>query len=77
MGRVGLRRKQMRLADSNASMAIFLGKQMLGQKDVVTTEHTGADGGPVEIDASKLTQDERNELRELITRSGKSNEDAD
>jgi len=32
-GKASLRRKQMNLADKNASMAIFLGKQMLGQKD--------------------------------------------
>ena len=77
MGRISLRRKQMRLADSNASMAQFLGKNMLGQRDVSTTEHTGDGGGAMEIDASKLTQDERNDLRKLLTRSGNSNEDAD
>ena len=76
MGRIGLRRKQMRLAGANASMAQFLGKNILGQRDVVTNEHTGDGGGPVEIDASKLTQEERDELRALLNRSGKSREDA-
>lgn len=33
-GRTSLRRKQWNLADKNAAMAIFLGKQYLGQKDI-------------------------------------------
>lgn len=61
----------MRLASSNASMGMFLGKQYLGQRDVVTNELTGDGGGPVEIDASKLSQAERDELRQLLVRSGK------
>jgi hypothetical protein len=32
-GKVSLRRKQWTLADSNPTMAIFLGKQYLGQRD--------------------------------------------
>ena len=32
-GKTSLRRKQWKLADKNASMAIFLGKNMLGQSD--------------------------------------------
>lgn len=42
-GRVSLRRKQMALADKNATMAIFLGKQYLGQRDVAAleVEHSG------------------------------------
>lgn len=32
---MSLRRIQMKLAEKNASMAIFLGKQYLGQRDVV------------------------------------------
>lgn len=34
-GKISLRRHQWRLAESNASMAIFLGKQYLGQRDQV------------------------------------------
>lgn len=48
-GKASLRRKQWLLASTNATMAIFLGKQMLGQKDQVAHEVTGKDGGPVEI----------------------------
>lgn len=40
--RMSLRRKQFRLADTNSSMAIWLGKQQrwLGQSDVQRVEHT-------------------------------------
>lgn len=34
-GKASLRRMQFKLAERNASMAIFLGKQYLGQKDYV------------------------------------------
>lgn len=37
-GKLTLRRAQFKLAEKNASMAIWLGKQYLGQKDVVETE---------------------------------------
>ncbi len=34
-GKVSLRRNQFRMAETNASMAIWLGKQYLGQRDIV------------------------------------------
>ena len=34
-GKMSSRRMQFKLAEKNASMAIFLGKQYLGQKDVI------------------------------------------
>jgi len=34
-GKISLRRTQFRLAENSAAMAIFLGKQYLGQRDVV------------------------------------------
>lgn len=72
-GKISLRRKQFRLASTNASMAIFLGKQMLEQEDVNTTELTGPGGGPIEnIDLTKLTSDERNQLRQLFLKSRQS-----
>lgn len=37
VGKISLRRHQWRLAEKNANMAIFLGKQYLGQKDQVET----------------------------------------
>ena len=36
-GKISLRRSQWRLAEKNANMAIWLGKQYLGQKDQVET----------------------------------------
>lgn len=38
MGKMSLRRKQWKLADTSASMAIFLGKNYLGQTDQVETK---------------------------------------
>jgi hypothetical protein len=38
-GKASLRRTQFRLAETNAGMAIFLGKNMLGQRDQI--EHSG------------------------------------
>lgn len=35
VGKASLRRAQLKIAQKNASMAIFLGKQYLGQKDVI------------------------------------------
>ena len=66
-GCVSLRRKQWRLAAKHAGMAIFLGKQYLGQTDVVVTEHTGKDGGPIQtFDLKKLDGAERKKLRALL-----------
>lgn len=39
-GRISLRRYQFRLAEKNASMAIFLGKNYLDQADKTVNEHT-------------------------------------
>lgn len=35
-GKISLRRSQFKIAESNASMAIWLGKQWLGQKDNIS-----------------------------------------
>lgn len=37
-GKISLRRAQWRLAEKNATMAIWLGKQYLGQKDEIKVE---------------------------------------
>ena len=39
-GRMSLRRMQFKLAEKNTSMAIFLGKQYLGQRDNVEVSNT-------------------------------------
>lgn len=49
-GRTRLRRKQFTVAmKGNVAMLIWLGKQVLGQKDKQELNHTGADGGPIDI----------------------------
>lgn len=41
-GKASLRRNQWKLAEKNATMAIFLGKQFLGQRDDIRLNHTGS-----------------------------------
>ena len=41
-GKASLRRKQWKLADVSPAMAIFLGKNYLGQKDKQELEHSGS-----------------------------------
>lgn len=49
--KASVRRKQFELAMAgNPTMLIWLGKQILGQQDRL--EHTGADGGPLQIVSS-------------------------
>jgi hypothetical protein len=43
-GKMSLRRMQFKLAEKNTSMAIFLGKQYLGQKDVIEEQHNMKNG---------------------------------
>lgn len=39
-GKMSLRRMQFKLAEKNATMALWLGKQYLGQRDMVEVEST-------------------------------------
>ena len=50
-GKASLRRAQWRMAieENNPTMLVWLGKQVLGQRDKQALEHTGPDGGPVKI----------------------------
>jgi len=49
MGRLSVRRAQYRLMEAgNATMGIWLGKQLLGQRDFTAMEVTGAGAGPIE-----------------------------
>ena len=56
-GKASLRRIQWRLAEKNPGMAIFLGKNYLGQSDKQEHEHSGPGGGPIEY--AKLPPEER------------------
>ena len=42
-GKMSLRRSQWKLAEKNTAMAIFLGKQYLGQKDVIENTNNQID----------------------------------
>lgn len=68
-GRVSIRRTQFKLAEKNPSMAIFLGKQYLGQSDVQVHQHSGPNGGPIQsqLDLTKLSAGQRRNLREILT----------
>lgn len=48
-GRISLRRTQFRLAEKSYAMAIFLGKQYLGQKDNQGIEITGSENKFAEV----------------------------
>lgn len=75
-GKIALRRKQFKLASNSATMAIHLGKVWLGQKEAISVEHTGKDGGPIEnVDLTKLSGDERKQLRDIITRAHRPSQD--
>lgn len=56
LGKISLRRAQFRLAEKNAAMAIWLGKQMLGQRE-----------NPEEADATNMMHEDglSKSLREL------------
>jgi hypothetical protein len=58
-GKISLRRSQWQLAEKSASMAIFLGKQYLGQRDNVDVTVAG----------------EKNNLLEAIAKTGEINTD--
>jgi hypothetical protein len=62
-GRVSVRRSLFRLAAAgNIAAAIFLAKNVLGYRDVMRNEQTGADGGPIaiapQLDMSQLSDEE-------------------
>ena len=54
-GRISLRRTQFKLAEKNVSMAIFLGKQYLGQSDKVSQT------------ISSIPENTRLEVNEILT----------
>ncbi len=58
-GKISLRRSQWRLAEKNANMAIWLGKQYLGQREQVSIE------GGVEVQDDSLSRSLRELAEEL------------
>lgn len=64
-GKASLRRTQYKLAERNAAMAIWLGKQYLGQKD--RREFTGPDGGPIQtLDLAGLNDEQLEQLERTL-----------
>jgi len=73
-GRISVRRHQMKLLEAgNVTMAVWLGKQLLGQRDVITAEHVGRGGGAIQVsikpDLSKLNDNELQQFRELAVKT--------
>ena len=54
-GRISVRRAQMKLLESgNGTMGVWLGKQLLGQRDVTPIELSGPNGEPVQLSLRNL-----------------------
>ena len=73
-GRISVRRAQMKLlASGNPTMAVWLGRQLLGQRDVITTEHTGSGGEAIQLalrpDLSQLTDEELVQLQSIARKT--------
>jgi hypothetical protein len=73
-GRVSVRRALFRLAAAgNIAAAIFLAKNLLGYKDILSNEHSGPDGSAVQIatrpDFSQLTNEELQQLRAIAEKT--------
>jgi hypothetical protein len=73
-GRVSVRRQLFKLAsEGNIAAAIFLAKNLLGYKDYFTNEHSGPDGGPIQIgpapELGDLSDDELKQLAVLINKT--------
>jgi len=73
-GRLSLRRNLWSLAaKGNPAANIFLAKNLLGYRDVVSSEHSGPGGGPIPIDArpdlSRLSDEEFEQLQALVDKA--------
>ena len=73
-GRVSVRRALFRLAAAgNIAAAIFLAKNLLGYKDIVSNEHSGPNGAPIQLankpDYSQLSNEELEQLRNIATKT--------
>ena len=79
-GRSSLRRAQWKAAhNGNVTMQIWLGKQMLGQRDQIkqSVEITGADGGPIQtVDYSKLSTEALLELSKAMIHAAPEDNDS-
>jgi hypothetical protein len=76
-GRISVRRNLFKLAgNGNVAAAIFLSKNLLGYKDVMSNEHSGPDGEPIKSEHTLSVVDMRtittkpSEQREIDAREG-------
>ncbi len=71
-GRIAVRRQQMKLMEAgNASMGIWLGKQLLGQRDVTPIELSGPSGEPVRLSLGDLDAAIARAKKRAKSRSGR------
>jgi hypothetical protein len=73
-GRVSVRRALFRLAtNGNIAASIFLAKNLLGYRDVMSNEHSGPGGAAIQIskkpDLSKLSDEELRQLRAITEKT--------
>ena len=73
-GRISVRRAQMKLlASGNPTIAVWLGRQLLGQRDVSTTEHTGSGGEAIQLavkpDLTQLSDEELTQLQSIARKA--------
>ena len=63
VGKASLRSAQFKAAlAGNATMLIWMGKQLLGQRDKLDHEVTGKDGGPIQTITTEMSAKEAAEL---------------
>lgn len=59
-GRVSVRRNLFRLASNgNLGANVFLAKNLLGYKDVVSNEHSGPEGGPIQMSLAEVLRERK------------------
>jgi hypothetical protein len=59
-GRISVRRNLFRLANNgNVGANIFLAKNALGYKDVVSNQHSGPEGGPIEMSLADVLRERK------------------
>ena len=69
-GKISLRRTQFKMAETNVAMAIFLGKQYLGQMDRSQIEQRVNNNDMNNLDLRALSNDELKQLSALLKKAG-------
>lgn len=59
----------------NPTMQIWLGKQVLDQKDTQYMRHSGEDGGPIRSEFTNLSAEEAARINEIIRKKDQDDED--